>query len=46
MDMAMGDAETDQNADEVYKQVCDEAGIGMAFEDANTGVVGPATVQK
>ena len=29
MEMAMDDADTDANADEVYKQVCDEAGIAM-----------------
>ena len=39
MEMAMDDAETDQNADEVYRQVCDEAGIGMQFEGAATGQI-------
>ena len=46
MEMAMDDGTQNAQADEVYAQICDEAGIGMSFGDAATGVVGEKTAAK
>lgn len=42
MDGAFGGDEVDNEADQVYNQICEEQGIGMAddFVGAGTGAVG------